>query len=310
MNRINFQRMNRLLLRSEEVVAEPAMSSTVINIYNDALKPKAEAYRNAFDAIAIAESKHKEKKAEVSVAIKAFAEPYKAARASVLAVSPTKVLPATLSAQGTDTDTLYAIKTLVKAIKEYIGQSWADGLLNGEFGAESADVMTKLSDSILANKALAEATTARAEAFEPAYAAFMAFKRVVRHALGAKSKQYKRLHIRSTKSASEAEGEQEGASSEEEKETTPASTTPTATTSTAPAPAAPVKDAPKLPPAAPVKDAPTLALAAPVKDAPAPMKDAPALASAPAALAKEAPAPASAPLSMTTPATATEAMPG
>jgi hypothetical protein len=298
MNRVNYHLMNRLLLRCEEVATEPAMSSTVINIYNDALKPKAEAYRNAFDAIAIAESKNKEKKAEVSVAIKAFAEPYKAARASVLAVAPTKVLPATLSAQGTDTDTLYAIKTLVKAIKEYIGQSWADGLLNGEFGAESADVMAKLSESILVNKALSEAVTARAEAFEPAYAAFMAFKRVVRHALGAKSKQYKRLHIRSAKSASEAEGEQEEASSEEEKETTPASTTPTASTSTAPAPAVPVKGGS------------TLALAAPVKDAPAPAKDAPAPASAPAALAEEAPAPASTPVSVATQAPVSEAMPG
>ena len=243
MNRINYPLLNRLLLRCAEIVAEPSMRSTVTNIYNDALKPKAEAYRNAFDAIAIAESKNKEKKAEASVAIKAFAEPYKAARASVLAVSPTKVLPATLSAQGTDTDTLYAIETLVKAIREYIGQTWADGLLNGEFGAASADVMTKLSGAVLANSALAEAVTARADAFEPAYTAFMGFKRVVRCSLGSKSKQYKRIHIRSTKSASEAEGEQEDASSEEEKETTPAGTAPTASTSTVPSPAAPVKEA-------------------------------------------------------------------
>jgi hypothetical protein len=249
MNRMNYQLLNRVLLRSEEIVAEPAMSSTVTNIYDDVLKSKAEAYRIAFDTIAVAESKHRQAKLEASVALKMFDNPYKAARASVMAVDPTRVLPATLSAQGTDTDTLYAIKTLVKAIKEYIGQTWADGLLSGEFGAASADVMTKLSASILANKAFAEAVTARAEAFDPAYTAFMAFKRVVRYALGPKSKQYKRLHIRSTKSAGEAEGEEVGGSTEEEKEATPGSTGPTASTPTATAPTTPVKDAPTLAPA-------------------------------------------------------------
>lgn len=102
----------------------------------------------------------------------------------MLAVEPTKALPETLSAQPTDTDKLYAIEALVGALKEHAGQVWADDLLKGELGQKSPEVIGLLEDASKAGKAVAKAVEDRATAAEPAYKAFVAFRRVVRDALG------------------------------------------------------------------------------------------------------------------------------
>lgn len=210
MKRMNYNLLNRLLLRSAEIAEEAPVGSPIRNVYNVALKAKAEAYRSAFDVIAIAESYGRQQKLAVKVALAALRRPYKAARAVVLAIHPSRVVPAALSAQTTDTDKLYAIETLISVIQEYTGEVWADDLLSGEFGATSAAAVKALSSLINASTEQAAAVQDRAAAFEPAYAAFVAFRRVVRGALGSSSKQYRRLHVRSTKGAKEAEAEGEG----------------------------------------------------------------------------------------------------
>jgi hypothetical protein len=73
--------------------------------------------------------------------------------------------------------------------------------------------MKDLEDAIASNKALAEARDARAEAYGPAYEKLVVFRRVVRDALGSRSKQYKRLQLKQRKNAAP---EEQGAKPPEE----------------------------------------------------------------------------------------------
>lgn len=205
MRRPNYAQLNRYLRRAEEIAQEPSMNVTVKNIYNEALKAKADAYRSAYDAIAVAESKSRKEGGEASSAVKALEKHYQTTRAAVLAVIPTAVLPKSLSSQTTDTDTLYAIETLIEAVEDHVGQKWADDLLSGEFGVASAAAVKELTESIAANKELSTAVADRAAALGPAYEGLVAFKRVVRNALGSTSKQYQRLHVRSSGNDDELE---------------------------------------------------------------------------------------------------------
>lgn len=230
MRRLNYAHLNRLLLRAEEVANEPGMNPVVKSIYDHTLKPKAEPYRAAFNAIAAAQSKSKKEGNEAETAVKALEPHYKTARSAVLAIEPSTVLPKTLSAQTTDTDTLYAIEQLIDAVDDYVGQTWADKLLSGDFGTASKKAVSELVESIAANKDLSTAINDRAKAFGPAYEAFIPFKRVVRDACGPSSKQYRRLHMRAAKkgegeSGGEGGGEGEEVVDENEQEEQPKATT-------------------------------------------------------------------------------------
>jgi hypothetical protein len=209
MRGINHHRLNRFLQRCDEIVQEPGMSSIVTHVYQGALKPKADLYRGAFDAIAVAESAFRQAKLAVGDAVEELEAPYKAARSVVLAMAPATVVPATLAVQATDTDMLYAIKTLVDVIGAHTGQVWADDLLKGEFGTKSANAADAIAKAISAKKALDKAIDERAEAFDLAYKGLVAFRRVVRDALGPSSKQYQRLHVRARPESEEPELEGE-----------------------------------------------------------------------------------------------------
>lgn len=209
MRRINYYLFNRLLQRCEEIAQEPGMSSVVTHVYQGALKQHADVFRGAFDAIAVAESASRQAELDVGAALDELEAPFKAARSTVLAMAPATVLPATLSAQATDTDILYAIKTLVDVITAHTGQAWADDLLKGEFGAASAKAIDAITKAISAKKALDKAVDNRAGAYAPAYKGLVAFRRVVRDALGTSSKQYQRLHVRASPDGEEPEVEGE-----------------------------------------------------------------------------------------------------
>src|SRR5262249_45460967 len=110
-------------------------------------------------------------------------------------------LPDTLNAQHTDTDTLYAVTSLVKVVKAHAGEAWADKLMAGRFGTLVPKVEAAVNESIAASNALAVAREQRADAFQPAYGKFLAFKRVVRDTLGASSVYYRRLNPRGASNA-------------------------------------------------------------------------------------------------------------
>jgi len=198
MGNIHFNRFKRLLTRCQEVASEPAMNAGVVAVYTGVFKPVADAFLKAHDAVSEGKSNLAEQSSEAAVALNEMDPLYSVARSVLLAFKPGAVLPITLRSQPTDTDKMNAIEDLLKALNKHAGEAWADAQLQGAFGVSGAKAVTSMKEAIAANKALSKAREDRASAYEPAYVGYLAFKRVVRDALGSKSKQYKRIHLRDT----------------------------------------------------------------------------------------------------------------
>ncbi len=204
MGSIDYGRFNRILLRCAEVAAEPGMKASVVRVYDDTLKVAADQFHEAYDSVAKAESSFNKENREAIEALTALDAPYREARSVIKAYAPETVLPETLKVLRTDTDKLDAIEKLVDVLDDHSGEPWADELSQGEIGKKAAATVKELNESIAANKALAAARDARASTYGPAYERYLRFKRVVRDALGAKSAQYKRIHIRANAGADDA----------------------------------------------------------------------------------------------------------
>jgi len=206
MSAIDFGRLDRVLVRCEEVASEPGIHAIVPCVYNDVLKSAAKVFRDAHTEVSEKESSQRKEAREAREALDALDRPYRSARATVLAYMPDKRLPETLKSQPTDTDKLIAIEGLLDAIEEHAGKvGWADNIVQTEFGTLAPKTVMEVKEAIAADKGLAAAREARAAAFGPAYDKYLAYKRVVRETLGDKSKQYKRIHIRLSGGAPDSE---------------------------------------------------------------------------------------------------------
>jgi len=192
---LKYELMFRLLTRAAEIAAEPGMNASVVTVYKGVVKTPADAFCKNHSAIATAETTLGKDKRDSGVAFEALDPVYKVTRSVILAFAPETVLPNTLKSLETDTDKLNAIETIFGVLGEHSNEAWADELLTGEFGIMGTAAAKELRDEIASNKALSKARGLRAEAFEPAYQSFLSWKRVVRDALGPRSKQYQRLHI-------------------------------------------------------------------------------------------------------------------
>ena len=153
-------------------------------------------FRAAHQAVSAAETSFSKEGSEARSALAELDAPYREARRVVLAFAPETKLPDTLKSQKTDTDQLNAIEALLDVLDEHTVQAWADEQAQSEFGTKAAGTVKELNEAIGANKLLSEAREARARSYGPAYERYLRFKRVVRDALGSKSKQYKRIHLR------------------------------------------------------------------------------------------------------------------
>ena len=202
---IDYARLDRVLTRCAEIAVEAGMKQSVVRVYNDVLEASADTFRAAHVAVTKAESAFAKENKEALDALDALDKPYREARSVVRAFVPTVKLPDTLRVLKVDTDKLNAIEALLDAIDDHTGEAWADELLAGEFGQKAPVTGKELNEAIAANKALAEARDARAQAYGPAYERYLRFKRVVRDALGATSKQYKRIHVRGPNAADDEE---------------------------------------------------------------------------------------------------------
>jgi hypothetical protein len=200
---IDYDRFNRLLTRCGEVAAEPGMKKSVVRVYADVLKDAADQFQQAHWAIQQAETASGSEVNDALSALTALDAPYREARSVVLAYVPAARLPDTLKTQPTDTDKLNAIEGLLKVLDEHAGKPWADEQKLGEFGQQSPKTLTEIKEAITASKALAAARAKRANAYGPAYDRYLRFKHVVRDGLGSKSPQYKRIHVRASRTAEE-----------------------------------------------------------------------------------------------------------
>jgi hypothetical protein len=206
MSTIDYSRFVRVLTRCAEIAAEPDLPPILNLIYQASAKPQVEAFLAAADNMDKATRAFSKENREGLEALRQLDAPYRVARSAVVAVVMTDKLPDTLKAQPTDTDTLHAIEKLLDILAEYASQPWADALLQGELGTQGAATVKALNASIAANKALNKAQMARSQAYGPAYESYLAFKRVVRDALGPGSKQYRRIHLRASPVATPEDG--------------------------------------------------------------------------------------------------------
>lgn len=196
MSTIDYSRFERLTTRCEEIAAEPGMKASVVRVYHEIFRSEGTAFLEAHRAVTAAETAFSKEGSEASQALAALDAPYREARSVVLAFAPETKLPDTLKSLKTDTDQLNAIEALLDVFDDHTGQAWADEQAQSGFGATAAATVKELNEAIAANKALAAAREARARSYGPAYEKYLRFKRVVRDALGATSKQYKRIHLR------------------------------------------------------------------------------------------------------------------
>jgi hypothetical protein len=212
MTAIDYTRFNRVLTRSAEIAVEPGMKPSIVRVYNDVLKEPAARFRTAHRAVSQAEGNFRKENSEALDALNALDRPYRETRSVVLAYAPSVILPATLKVQKTDTDKLNAIESLIDTLDDHAGAAWAEEQTKGTFGQLAPQTVIELNEAIAANKALSGARDERAAAYGPAYERYLRFKRVVRDGLGARSKQYKRIHVRATspEEVEEAPVEREG----------------------------------------------------------------------------------------------------
>lgn len=193
---IDFSRMTRIATRLLELAEDPNVKPIVKSVYDDRTRAAIDDYLAADGAIAAAESAARKEGRDATEALAKIDQPYREARAVAVAYLPHQTLPETLKAQPTDTDRKNAIETLLDAVDDHVGQTWADQILAGPFGQNAGPVIQELNEAIAANTGLSEARDRRAKAFGLAYERYLAFKNVVRNAYGSKSPQYRRIHLR------------------------------------------------------------------------------------------------------------------
>jgi phosphotransferase system HPr-like phosphotransfer protein len=206
MTAIDYARFTRTLNRCEEIAGEPGMKASVVLTYTQVLEAASGVYRTADDGVTKAASAFAKENKEAHAALAALDGPYREARSMAAAFVTGIKLPDTLKVQATDTDKVDAIESLLSIVDDHQGEAWADLVLKGDLGAKGQATILEINEAIEANKGLSEARSVRAAAFGPAYEQYLKFKRVVRDALGAKSKQYKRIHVREGHASSGEEG--------------------------------------------------------------------------------------------------------
>ncbi len=198
MPNLDYPRLVRFLSRSREMAATPGMDANVVTCYSGVLDSPSTAFLAAHKEVTRGESAYVKEREEATAALDALDQPYRVARSMVMAFVPTVKLPSTLRSLYTDTDKLNAIEALLDVLTDHASEGWADAQLKGEFGTWASAAIKELGESIAASRDLDLAQKARASAFGPAYDAYLRFKRVVRHARGANSKDYRRIHMRSS----------------------------------------------------------------------------------------------------------------
>lgn len=195
---MDYAKMARMLTRCAEIADSANVKPLVKTTYLGILEGPATAYLNAQRDVTKMESANAKETSEAEMALEALDQPYRETRSVVKAFVPTIHVPMTLKQLPTDTDRLNAIEALLDVVNEYKATSWGGDLMNGAFAQKAAMSRKEFEEAIAANKHLGEARMNRTATYEPAYEAYLRFKRVVRDAYGHTSVEYKRIHLRTS----------------------------------------------------------------------------------------------------------------
>jgi hypothetical protein len=195
---MEYAKMARMLTRCAEIADSATVKPLVRTTYLGMLEAPALSYLNAQHDVIKVESAQAKEANEAANALEALDQPYRETRSVVKAFVPTINVPMTLKQLPTDTDRLNAIGSLLDIVNDYKTTPWGMDLANGSFAQNAAAATKEFEEAIAANKKLGEARMNRAAAFDPAYAAYLRFKQVVRDAYGPTSVEYKRIHLRAS----------------------------------------------------------------------------------------------------------------
>ena len=198
---VDFDVFNRLATRCSEVVTEAGASPVLVSVYQKSSEQPLTRFADAHTAVERGEVRENKARNNLDKTLEEMDPLFRMARSAVAAVLPEEVLPDTLKMQPTDTDKRNAISKLLGIISKHGGEAWADTLLQGDFGQKAPIAEQQLNEAIEASNAVQKARSDRAAAFDPAWGAFLKFKRLVRDTYGATSKQYRRLRLRTSAAA-------------------------------------------------------------------------------------------------------------
>jgi SWI/SNF-related matrix-associated actin-dependent regulator 1 of chromatin subfamily A len=215
MSHIAFAKFDRLLARCEEIATAENAKPLVVLVYEKLFGAVARTFRDAHENFPAAQSAARKARAAAAESLAKFDRPFREARAVALSFVPTLVLPETLASQPTETDKVLVIRELLRILQQNEGSDWADAFADGPFAAQAAMVIEQIRLAREADLDLEAARIARAKAYQDARPHFYAFKKVVREGHGAKSWEYRRIHLRRGEEKQGAEAEAEAAAEAE-----------------------------------------------------------------------------------------------
>jgi hypothetical protein len=202
---LDYGRLSRVLTRCNELAAAEDTHISVRLAWTDLLQSPAEAYQARHHALVAAESGAAKEGAEAKRALVTIDPLYGLARSVVQAYLPEQKVPDPLKSLTTDTDKKAAITALLDILDDHPDEPWAAVHLDGEFARLAPETERELDEWIGSSSALAKAKLERAAAYGPAWEQYLAYKNIVRRAYGAKSKQYRRIHVRFTENEATAD---------------------------------------------------------------------------------------------------------
>jgi len=200
---VEFRVFARLVVRCGETAGQPGAPQVLLAVYQAASEQPLARFLNAMTAVDGATTRASEAITRRERTLEEMDRQLRIGRSAVAAVLPGTKLPATLKKQPTDTDKRSAIQRLVDLITPHAGQPWADALLQGVFGQTAAKTIQQINEAIEAQNALQRAKTERSHCFQPAWGAYIRFKRLVRDTFGSTARQYRRIHLRNASTAEE-----------------------------------------------------------------------------------------------------------
>ncbi|MCC6557212.1 MAG: hypothetical protein IT372_30030 [Polyangiaceae bacterium] len=207
----------RYCARPHEIVIEMGAPQVLVDVYEKTAGQPFQAFTDSMASVKAATERVKAAEKGKTSKLAEMDKLFRTGRSAVAAVVPGTVLPDTLKVQPTDTDRRNAIQELVSTVQKHAGEGWADNLMSGEFGQKAPAALETLNEYIAAANALQKAKADRLTAFEPAWGAFVKFRRLVRDTLGSSSRQYRGLRPRGAGKSEDA-GEEAGDAGEEAKD--------------------------------------------------------------------------------------------
>ena len=196
--RIDYPRMVRVAIRSDELAAREDVIPIVRTVYQQKLAAAVAEFIASHKAIENAEKAHEKERSEALIMLAKIEQAYIEARTAMAIFIDDLALPKALSTLSTATDKRDAIATRWEMLDERDDEpGWAKDLTDGRFGQLALETIREITEWIAADGNLEKAVRARAAAYAAVYPPFLAFRGQVKASYGKTSVHYRGLVVRS-----------------------------------------------------------------------------------------------------------------